>query len=162
MRTILEMFYVRVCGKSVWYQRKEVNLSRNGGDPYQLIRSLIRERHPGVTGRITERDFIVHSTSWRYEEPDKILLTYVAYCDALEFPSGKVKHLPLTRLHLITKTSLKPSSTVELEKKVISHAMRHIAFLIRFGDEDNFKSALKPETVEVFENLWISLAGRVF
>jgi hypothetical protein len=40
--------------------------------------------------------------------------------------------------------------------------MRHIAFLIQSGDQEKFKSALKPETVEVFEKLWVSLAGKVF
>jgi hypothetical protein len=40
--------------------------------------------------------------------------------------------------------------------------MRHIAFLIQTGDQDEFKSALKPETVKVFEKLWVSLAGKVY
>jgi hypothetical protein len=162
MKTILEMFYVRVLGKSVWYQRKEANLSRSGGGPDRFIRSLLREKRRPVSGESEQKDFIVHSTSWRYEQPDKIILTYVAYSDELVFKGGKAKHLPLTRLHLITKKSLRPSSAVELENRGVSHAMRHIAFLICFGDQDNFKSVLKPKTVEVFENLWISLAGKVF
>jgi hypothetical protein len=49
-----------------------------------------------------------------------------------------------------------------LEKKVVSHAMRHIAFLIKTDDRIDFKSAMTPQTRETFEKLWVSLAGRVF
>jgi hypothetical protein len=39
--------------------------------------------------------------------------------------------------------------------------MRHIAFLIQTGDQDDFKSALNKETIKVFEDLWVSLAGEI-
>ena len=162
MRTILEIFYVRVSGKSVRYQRKETNLSRKGGDPDRTIRSLIQEKRRNEAGEIEEKEFIVHSTSWRYEQPGKVLLTYVAYSDDLEFKKGQFHTLSLQKLRTITKKSKKPASKAELEKQVVSHAMRHIAFLIQSGDQENFKSALKPETVKVFEKLWVSLAGKVF
>jgi hypothetical protein len=89
-------------------------------------------------------------------------LTYVAYSDDLEFKKGKFKNVPLKQLRTISKTSRKPRSRTGLEKKVVSHAMRHIAFLIQIGDQEDFKSALKSETVKVFEKLWVSLAGKVF
>jgi hypothetical protein len=160
MKTILEIFYVRIIGKNVRYQRKTTNLSRKGGDPDAMIRSLIHEKRQTDSGEIEEQEFIVHSTSWRYTKPDKIMLTYVAYADELEFKKG-FHNLPLKKLRTITKKSRKPDSRAELEKKVVSHAMRHIAFLIQEGDQEDFKSALKPETVKVFEKLWVSLAGEV-
>lgn len=162
MKTILEIFYVRVVGKSVRYQRKLANLSRKGGDPDRTIHSLLQEKRRLDSGDVEEKEFIVHSTSWRYTEPDKVLLTYVAYSDELEFGRAKTRSLPLKKLRTITKKSRKPASQAELENKVVSHAMRHIAFLIQEGDQDDFNSALKPETVKVFENLWVSLAGEVF
>lgn len=162
MKTILEIFYVRVQGKSLFYQRKVANLSWKEGDPNHRIRSFIQEKRRAESGEVEEQEFLVHSTSWRYEQPDKVLLTYVAYSDELEFGRGKVKRLPLTKLKTINKTSRKPRSQTEEEKKVVSHAMRHIAFLIQTGNVENFKSALKPETVKLFKRLWVSLAGRVF
>lgn len=162
MKTILEIFYLRIVGKSVRYQRKEVNLSRKGGDPDRMIRSLIREKRSARTGDVVEKEFIVHSTSWRHKHPDKVLLTYVAYSDEMEFEKGKYQNLSLKKLTTITKKTRKPRSRAELEKKVVSHAMRHIAFLIQSGDQDDFKSALTPETINIFQNLWVSLAGRVF
>jgi hypothetical protein len=161
MKTILEIFYVRIMGNSVRYQRRTTNLSRKGGNPDALIRSLIHEKRRAESSEVEEQEFIVHSTSWRYTQPDKVILTYVAYSDELELRKG-FHSLSLKKLRMITKKSHKPRSRLDLEKKVVSHAMRHIAFLIQEGDKEDFKSALKPETVEVFESLWISLAGKVF
>ena len=43
MKTILEFFYLRIMDGKVCYQRKEANPSKNGGDPNQVIWSLIQE-----------------------------------------------------------------------------------------------------------------------
>jgi hypothetical protein len=161
MKTILEVFYIRVTGKRVRYQRRHTNLNRRGGNPDAAIRSLIHEKRRMQTGDIEEQEFIVHSTSWRYEQPGKIILTYVAYSDDLEFKRN-FHSIPLQRLRTIAKNSKKPASKAELERKVVSHAIRHIAFLIQSGDQEDFTRALKPETVKVFEKLWVSLAGKVF
>lgn len=162
MKTILEIFYVRILGKSVRYQRKQANLNGKGGNPDAMIRSLIQEKRHTESGNVEEKEFVVHSTSWRYQQPGKVLLTYIAYSDELEFPKGKTQNIPLKKLRTITKKSRKPRSQTELEKKVVSHAMRHIAFLIQTGDQEDFKSALTPRTIKVFEKLWVSLAGEVF
>jgi hypothetical protein len=164
MKTILEIYYLRIAGKSVRYQRREVNLSRKGSDPDKLIQSLIQQKRQDEAGEVTEKEFVVHSTSWRYEQPGKVLLTYIAYSDELEFAKGKAKtrSVPLKQLRTLTKKSRKPRSQAELEKKVVSHAMRHIAFLIRTDDQIDFDSAMTPKTMKTFEKLWVSLAGKVF
>lgn len=181
MKTVMEIFYLRIVGKSVRYQRKQADLSRRGSDPDRVIRSFIHEKPSASSGKVEEKEFIVHPTSWRYAKPNRVILTYVAYSDELNFGTDKgkdkapdeakgtgkgsgnrkAKSLPLTSLRTITKKSRKPRSRTELEKKVVSHAMRHIAFLIQTGDQDDFKSALKPETIKAFKKLWVSLAGRV-
>ena len=161
MKTILEIYYLRVVGKSVRYQRKEVNLSKKRGDPDRMIQSLIYQKQQSPDQDTEQKEFVVHSTSWRYESSGKVLLTYVAYSDELEFERGKVKRLPLKKLRTVTKKSRKLRSQTELEKKVVSHAMRHIAFLIKTDDEIDFESAMNPETMKIFEKLWVSLAGRV-
>ena len=162
MKTILEIFYLRIMGNKVHYQRKQTNLSKKGGDPDRMIQSLIQEKRRASSGKVEKKEFVVHSTSWRYTWPDKVILTYIAYSDELEFEKGKVHNLPLKKLKTITKKSRKPRSRAELEKKVVSHAMRHIAFLIKTDNQIDYKSALTPETKKVFESLWVSLAGRVY
>jgi hypothetical protein len=162
MKTILEIFYLRIAGKRVRYQRKQVNLSRKGTNPDRVMQSVIQEKRQDASGKVEEQEFIVHSTSWRYTQPDKVILTYVAYSDELTFGRGRSRSLLLKDLRTIAKKSRKPRSRAELEKKVVSHAMRHIAFLIQTGDQDDFASALNPETKKVFEKLWVALAGKVF
>ena len=162
MQTILEMFYVRIIEDMVRFQRKQASLSQRGTSPDRVIQSLIREKRRDEAGKVEEQEFIVHSTSWRYAQPGKVILTYVAYSDDLEFKKGKSHGLSLKRLRTITKTSRPPRSKRALEKQVVSHAMRHIAFLIQTDSQSDFKSALKPETKKVFEKLWVSLAGKVY
>ena len=160
MRTILEIFYVRIMGSKVCYQRKQANLSKRGSSPDKLIQSLIQEKRNDSSGDVEEKEFIVHSTSWRYTKPDKVMLTYVAYSDDLEFQKGKTKRLPLKKLKTMTKKSYKPRSQTELQNRVVSHALRHVAFLIQTERQSDFTST--PETKKVFEKLWVSLAGKVF
>jgi hypothetical protein len=160
MKTILEIFYLRIIGERVRYQRKKVNLSRKGSDPDTLIWSLIRQEFRELPA--DEQEFIIHSTSWRYERPGNVLLTYIAYSDELTFEKGKTKNLLLRNLGNITRNSRKPYSRTQLEKKVVCHAIRHIAFLVKTDDQIDFQSAMAPETIQTFEKLWVSLAGRVF
>ncbi|RPJ29497.1 MAG: hypothetical protein EHM33_00580 [Chloroflexi bacterium] len=162
MKTILEVFYLRIVGANVRYQRKETNLSRKGGDPDRMIWSLIQEKRRDSAGEAEDQEFLIHSTSWRHEKPDKVVLTYIAYSDELKFEKGKAHNLSLKKLRTLTKQSRPPRSQAELEKKVVSHAMRHIAFLIKTDDQNEFKSALSPRTIAIFKKIWVSLAGRVF
>ena len=161
MKTVLEIFYLRIAGDRVRYQRRQANLSRKDGDPDRMLKSYLQEKRRDPSGKVESREFIVHSTSWRYERPDKVVLTYVAYSDQLKFERGKVKSLSMKRLSTITKKSRRPRSRAELEKKVVSHAMRHIAFLIQTEDSIDFESALTPKTRKTFEKLWVSLDGQV-
>jgi len=159
MKTILEIFHLRIVKERVRYDRKEVNLSRKGSDPDKLIWSHIRQEPRDSAAE--EHEFIVHSTSWRFEQPGKVILTYIAYSDELTFEKDKAKSISLKAVQTVTKKTRKPRSRAEVEKKVVSHALRHIAFLIKTDDQIEFKSAMKPETMEKFEDLWVSLAGRV-
>lgn len=162
MQTRLEIFYVRIIGDRVCYQRKQVNLSKRGGNPDRLIQSLIQEKHQVASGKVREKEFLIHSTSWRYEKPGKVMLTYIAYSDELEFQKGTSNRFPLKKLKTITKKSGKPRTRAALEKKVVSHGLRHIAFLIRTDNQLDYKSTLTPETRDIFEKLWVSLAGKLF
>jgi len=162
MQTQLEIFYVRIMGDRVRYQRKQVSLDKRGEAPDHMIQSLIQEKHQAASGDVEEQEFVIHSTSWRYETPGKVILTYIAYSDELEFQKGKSTSFPLQKIKTITKQSRKPRTQTAIEKKVVSHGLRHIAFLIRTGNQIDYKSALRPETRKVFEKLWVSLAGKLF
>jgi hypothetical protein len=161
MKTVLEVFYVRIMDGRIQYQRKQANLSSKGGDPDQRIQSLIQEKHPASPDKVSNQEFIVHSTSWRYEQPGKVVLTYIAYSDELEFEKGKSQSFPLQKLKTITEKTSKPRTRVGLEKKIVSHGIRHIAFLIQTEHQIDYKGILTRETINVFKKVWVSLAGKV-
>lgn len=161
MQTHLEIFYMRILEGAVRYKRKQVCLNELSENPEQVIRSLIQQRYHVASAEIDE-EFVIHSTSWRYTPPDKIILTYVAYSDELDLEREPTQKLPLYELRVITPSTPRPESPAELEKQVISHAVRHVAFLIKTDGNNGLKQVLAPQTVPVFEDLWIALAGQVY
>ena len=159
MKIFLEVFYLRIMGQSVFYQRKQVNLSHKNKDPDALIQSLIQHKLHTSAGEVS-REFLVHSTSWRYSR-GKIILTYIAYSDELEFGRGTIKELTLKQLREINISRGSPRSSAGKERQVVAHAMRHIAFLIKTDYADQFKTAFTPRTRKVFRSLWVKLAGQL-
>jgi hypothetical protein len=149
MQILMEVFYLRLIDDVVWYQRKQIDLNYKSADPTALI------QQNGQT------DFVVHSTSWRYVQPSKVMLTYIAYSDELEFGKGKVEKLPLQQLKKINVSTGSPRSKKGLERQVVAHAMRHISFLIKTDYGQEFKDAFTPRSRRVFKSLWSALAGRL-
>ncbi len=160
MKTMMEVFYLKIINDKVCYLRKLVDLTNKKDDPDLLIQSLI-QRTLGTPRRKVQQKFVIHSTSWRYMPPGKVMLTYIAYSDEIDFGRAKVQKLPLKELRRKHISKARPRSRSGLEKLVVTHAMRHLAFLIKTGDQSEFKSALTRGTRKVFKSLWVSLAGRV-
>jgi hypothetical protein len=160
MKTMVEVFYMRIMGDRVCYQRKQVDLSRKGSDPNALIEALMQQKLQTSTGEM-KREFVVHSTSWRYAAPGRIILTYIAYSDELSFSRSEVKKLTLKALRKINISSGKPRSPGGLERQVVAHAMRHISFLIKTDDQGEFKQVFTPGSRRIFKSLWSDLAGRL-
>jgi hypothetical protein len=160
MKVILEVFYMRMMGDQVHYRRRQVDLSKKGADPDALVQSLTRNQFH--TSKISAaREFVVHSTSWRYVSTGRIVLTYIAYSDDLVFGSGRVKHISIKQLRKINISTGQPRSPAGRERQVVAHAMRHIAFLIKTDYGNEFKDAFTPRTRKIFRSLWVSLAGRL-
>jgi hypothetical protein len=159
MKTLLEVFYLRIMDSAVCYHRKRVDLTRKRGDPDGLIRSLIERKFQTEAGEGQEQ-FLVHSTSWRYAS-GRVVLTYIAYSDELVFGRGKVKRLSLKELRKINISRGQPRSREGLERQVVAHAMRHIAFLIQTDYQGQYKETFTPRTRKIFKTLWVSLAGRL-
>lgn len=156
----MEVFYLRIIDDTVCYQRKHVHLDHKGGEPDALIHSLIQHKMDISAGEANEA-FVVHSTSWRYTPPGKVMLTYIAYSDELEFSRGTVKKLTLKELGKINISTGQPRTKAGLEKQVVAHAMRHISFLVKTDYAGEFKNAFTPRTRKVFRSLSSALAGRV-
>jgi hypothetical protein len=161
MQTHLEIFYMRILGGDLRYKRKQVCLNEVTENPERIIQSLIQQKYHVPSDEI-EAEFVIHSTSWRYAPPDKVILTYVAYSDDLELEHEPNQKLPLCELRIITPTTPRPNSPAELERQVVSHALRHMAFLVKTDSGNGLKQVLAPDTIPIFEELWIALAGQVY
>ena len=161
MQTLLEIFYMRITNAEVSYRRKQISLSEVGQDPEHIIHSLIMRKYH-TSAREIEAEFIIHSTSWRYSPPDQVILTYVAYSDELDFAQEEIRNLPLEELRTVSISTPRPLCPVELEKQVVSHAIRHLAFLVKTDHQHKLKHVLSASTIEAYESLWVTLAGRVF
>jgi hypothetical protein len=157
---VLEVFYLRIIDDKVCYRRKQVSLDNKKEDPDILIQSLMQHTLHTSAGSV-QKEFVIHSTSWRYAPPGKVMLTYIAYSDEYDFSRVKMQTLPLKELRRKDISKARPRSRSRLEKLVVTHAMRHIAFLIKTGDQSEFKDALTPGSRKIFKSLWVSLAGRV-
>jgi hypothetical protein len=160
MKTMVEVFYLCIIGNQVCYQQKQVDLSRKGVDPNVLIESFMQQKLQSSAEEVRQ-EFVVHSTSWRYAPPGRVILTYIAYSDELSFDRGEVKNLSLKALRKINISNGKPRSRNGLERQVVAHAMRHISFLIKTDHQGEFKLAFTPRSRKIFKSLWSDLAGRV-
>ncbi len=160
MKIVLEVFNMRIMGDKLCYQRRQVDLSRKGMDPDVIAQSLIQHQLHTSNGGVLQ-ECVVHSTSWRYAVPGKIILTYVCYSDKMEFGRGILNTITIKQLQKIHITSGRPRSRAGRERQVVAHAMRHISFLIKTDHENEFKDAFTPQTRRIFKSLWVSLAGRL-
>jgi hypothetical protein len=160
MKTMMEVFYLRIIDDKVCYRRKRVSLDNKREDPDILIQSLMQHTLHTSAGSV-KKEFVIHSTSWRYASRGKVVLTYVAYSDEYDFGRVKMQTLPIKELRKKDISKARPRSRSGLEKLVVAHAMRHLAFLVKTDTRGEFDDALIPKTKKTFQSLWVSLAGRV-
>jgi hypothetical protein len=160
MKTVLEVFYLRIIDDKLCYLRKQASLDNKREDPDVLIQSLMQHTLHTSAGSV-KKEFVIHSTSWRYTPPGKVVLTYIAYSDEYDFGRVKMQKLPLSELRRKDIAKARPRSRNGLEKLVVAHAMRHLAFLVKTDARGEFDGALTRKTKKIFESLWVSLAGRV-
>lgn len=52
------------------------------------LKTILEIYYLQIAGK-TEKEFVVHPTSWRYKRPAKVLLTSAAFSGELEFKKGK-------------------------------------------------------------------------
>src|SRR5690349_15574847 len=126
MKTILEVFHLCIVKNRLCYRRTYLDLSHRRADPDSAIHALLHETVRGSDGEV-EQEFVVHSTSWRYVKPGRVLLTYVAYSDTLEFKIDLKHSLTIRQLRNIHVGIGHPRTRAGRERQVVAHAMRHIA-----------------------------------
>ncbi|WP_214321178.1 hypothetical protein [Nonomuraea sediminis] len=110
---VVELILLRADPQGWSYRRQVAPLDREG-DPSELARSLAGE------------PLLLHSTSWRHEPGQGIVLTYAAYPD----PDPDAPADELDELEVAFGAAPDDPRPAELAPAhVAAHAIRHLAFL---------------------------------
>ncbi|MCC7304462.1 hypothetical protein IT418_03575 [bacterium] len=158
MKVALEIFFIKLVGEEVSYQKTITDISSTSLDPTIAINEAISKTFLG--GNVPIQDhYIVHSTSWRFDE-GTVILTYIVYSEKFQFPHKDTNVLPLSNLR-IEPVRFQHGNTVIGEVNVISHAIRHLGFLVGHDSEGKYVQATSPETIEKLKKIYPVLAGRI-
>ena len=75
------------------------------------------------------RPWVVHSTSWRYEE-GRVILTYIVVIEPpRQLPSGSLDAIPVYRAEIARGEALSPPEAIGVTH-ILEHALRHLAWLV--------------------------------
>ena len=110
---------------------------------------------------IAKKNCFVHSTSWRFEPHQTIVLTYFVYSDLLMFRNKGCKILSLEDAVICTSSIPHVPRPPEIaEEHVVAHGIRHLSHLVK-NNCQNVCSILAPQSIQVFQDMDSVLAGRI-
>jgi len=144
MNLILELFIVRLLPDRVRYWRSETVLADANVAPDLIVRDIVEGRAPGSPIR-AER-YLSHSTSWRYDSSGAVVLTYLVTIedgDVGDLDDSYWLELLATDLSLASSGDPRQPQPQHLtERHVLSHAIRHLAFLWRYGNDESIRQVI--------------------
>ncbi|GAB4432347.1 MAG: hypothetical protein OHK0040_02300 [bacterium] len=106
--------------------------------------------------------YISHSTSWRYEEDGSIYLTYIVFSDKINFAGVLSNTLQIQGIEIPQPTSAKKPKPKEIsEKHIVSHGIRHIAYLVKHPKCELYRNSLDNETIVLLKKIEVTLAGKL-
>ena len=158
MKIQLEVFIAKIEDNNILYVRKEMDLSSYSENPDLYVDEMVEKVSQEL--KVDKEKCIIHSTSWRCAHCDLISLTYIVYSDYLDFVKSVTKKIPIEQLELAEGTINKPHPTHLEEKNIVAHSLRHVSMLVKKNPE-TYKPALAKSSFEAFNEIAISLAGKI-
>lgn len=156
MKLHVEMFFTKLKDDRVLYKRDHLDLSYKSKDPdvyvAQAVKSYARKLN-------AEGDrSIIHSTSWRCEHSNLIVITYIVYSDQLRLKNAS--EIAIGELKIASSEDInKPKPKEIAERNVVSHGLRHISHLIK--TDPVFNNKVSVDTKKIFEKIDAVLAGKI-
>ena len=152
-KVTLELFLVSPTGdKTIAYGKLSSDLSRDSADPDAVARGLVA---PAC------RPAILHSTSWRWEQDGKLVLTYLAYSEDPKCGVAEPSRLAWSDLLPPQSTDPQKPRPAEIrEQDVLAHGIRHLTFLVRYSVDRRIAEALSAHSLQFFQSMCGQLAGR--
>lgn len=162
MTTALELFFVTSVTGGFQYIRREIGLTEEQRDPDLVATEYIRYLFTDSSIIAHRQRYILHSTSWRYELPHRIILTYIVYADTFQLRELFPGYLDNAHIAVVqTENPQTPRPVRIVPAAVLSHALRHLAFLIATDSKNVFRAVISKETITTFLQIDTQLAGRI-
>lgn len=160
MNIKLEIFFTKLHEDKIVYHRHTLDITGAQENPDNIILKLVSDETKETPNMIDD-EFVIHSTSWRYENGG-ITITYLVYSDSVDFSNHPTKEL-LTKDFIIAKSenSKKPRPKEINEENVLSHAIRHLGFLIKTDEREKYVGAISSENIKMLEKAYPALAGEI-
>ncbi|MEI7554469.1 hypothetical protein [Candidatus Chlorohelix sp.] len=158
MELYLEIFFSRIGDDKLLYIKQLVEIQDGTSNPDKLVFDAFSRNFPDQT--TSHEKLLIHSTSWRHEEPGKFILTYLVYSDELNLSSGDTQLIPLTELRIVRGSdSRTPRPTVIKESNVVSHGFRHLSFLAKNDPVIKKVLGTNKATLQAVESMSMGLSG---
>lgn len=103
---------------------------------------------------------VLHSTSWRWEPSGEIVLTYLALTKGPPQSASGWKSLVLLAEPAPCNPE-KPRPAQIREVDVLSHGLRHMAFLVQQDQGERIRSALRGPLLSLLDSLAPAPAGQL-
>jgi hypothetical protein len=149
----IELYRVAFVADGLRYRRDAVPLGRGDNAPDQTVRSITKNS-PSIS--------LFHSTSWRYEQPNKVVLTYLATTSNDDLAMSSAVELHINDLPGLGPTDpLHPRPKEIRELDVLAHGLRHLAFLVRVEPNGAAARAMPSDGLSLLTRLAPTLAGEL-
>ena len=101
MNIKLEIFFTKLHEDKIVYHRHTLDITGAQENPDNIILKLVSDETKETPNMIDDK-FVIHSTSWRFEN-EGIILTYLVYSDTVDFSNHETKEL-LAKDFIIAKS----------------------------------------------------------
>jgi len=158
MQHILEIFLTKFDHEQVVYHRVEIDITQQTENPDELVLLAVQKYSSQIIGR---QRLISHSTSWRYVEGGKTIITYIVYSDDFEFTPSTCSLIDFSSLKILDSgDAAKPAPNNITVENVISHGIRHLAYLV-VHNPSLYAQVINTDSLTNFHTIDKALAGKI-
>ena len=121
MQPSIQIFFVTLNPQTNNFEYQVNEFLAPAIDPFKTVEKLTTETHPQLNGRS-----MAMATTWHYEDPTKLLMTFLIYSDYFDFAdANEAKLIPGKDGYWL---ELRPESFDE--QSLLSHGLKHLSYHI--------------------------------
>ena len=130
---------------------------KTNNDLDQAVLGYLKDR-----GLMEPDKYMIHSTSWRYEKPAKILLTYLVIVPT-NSPYQLRRSLDIRDSEIASNSkAFKPRPEFIKESNVIRHAFRHVAYLLKHDYQHIYDTMLSKAQKDYISGVYDEVAEEIY